>query len=65
MIMNITTIIGVIFTVLAGWIARKEYIKKQEIEALGNHISADFYLKECFDNENNSIWYKDNIAQKF
>lgn len=65
MTMNIATIIGVIFTVLAGWIAWKEYIKKQEVEALGNHISADLYLKECFNNDSNSTWYKDNFAQKF
>lgn len=63
--MNIVTIIGVIFTVLVGCISWKEYIKKQEIEALGNHISADFYLKECFNNDSNSLWYKDNLAQKF
>lgn len=65
MIMNIITIIGVIFTVLAGLIAWKEYIKKQELDILGNQVSAEEYIKECYENDNNSIWYKDNLAQKF
>ncbi len=65
MTMNIITIIGVIFTVLAGWITWKEYVRRQELEALGDHISAEEYLKKCYDNDDLSAWNKDNLAQKF
>lgn len=65
MAMNIITIIGVIFTVLAGWIAWKEYTKKQELELLGSQISAEEYLEKCYKNNELSIWVKDNLAQKF
>ncbi|WP_125518648.1 hypothetical protein [Acinetobacter pittii] len=65
MAMNIITIIGVIFTVLASWIAWKEYTKKRELESLGEQISAEEYLKKCYENEEFSTWVKDNLAQKF
>lgn len=65
MIMNIITLIGVIFTVICGWIAWKESIKKQELEALGDSISAEEYLSKCYKNDSISTWCKDNLAQKF
>lgn len=65
MVMNLITIVGVIFTVLAGWIAWREYTKKRELELLGDQISAEEYLKKCYKNNDTSSWTKDNLAQKF
>lgn len=63
--MNFITVLGVIFTILAGWVALRQYLHKQELEALGNYISSEEYLAKCYDNNNYNKWVKDNLAQRF
>lgn len=64
MFSNFISIIGVLCAALACVIPWKEYMKKRESDAIGNQISAEDYLKNCYDNNENSNWCKDDLAQK-